>query len=94
MWGKIGSKKRAGVCAPLFSVYSKNSVGIGEIPDIRLLIDWCSTTGLSILQFLPMNDVGFDFRPYDAQSTFALEPMYLSLSRLSGVNIKPFRKEI
>ena len=94
MWEKVGSKKRAGVCTPLFSVFSKNSVGIGEIPDIRLLIDWCSTTGLSILQFLPMNDVGFDFRPYDAQSTFALEPMYLSLSHLSEAPVKPFLGEI
>lgn len=91
---KIGFNKRAGVCAPLFSVFSKNSVGIGEIPDIRLLTDWCSATGLSILQFLPMNDVGFDFRPYDAQSAFALEPMYLSLSHLSKAPVKPFLREI
>ncbi len=94
MRGKIGFNKRAGVCAPLFSVFSKNSVGIGEIPDIRLLVDWCSATRLSILQFLPMNDVGFDFRPYDAQSAFALEPMYLSLSRLIEAPVKPFLREI
>lgn len=94
MQKKIGLNKRAGVCAPLFSVFSKNSVGIGEIPDIQLLIDWCQAAGLSILQFLPMNDVGFDFRPYDAQSAFALEPMYLSLSRLSEAPVKPFLGEI
>ena len=55
--------------APLFSLYSKKSVGIGEAPDLKLLVDWCKKTGLSIIQLLPLNDVGFDFRPYDAQSS-------------------------
>ena len=41
-----------------------------------------------IVQLLPMNDVGFDFRPYDAQSMFALEPVYLSLNHLKGVDRK------
>ncbi len=41
-----------------------------------------------------MNDVGFDFRPYDAQSTFALEPMFLRLNGLAGVKKKSFDKEI
>lgn len=90
----LANCKRAGVCAPLFSVFSKNSAGIGELPDLKLLIDWCYRTGMSIVQLLPMNDVGFDFRPYDAQSTFALEPMHLSFSHLDGVNTKPFLKGI
>ena len=74
-WKRIGARRRAGVCVPLFSAYSKNSVGIGEIPDLKLLIDWCSSAGVSLLQLLPMNDVGFNFRPYDAESSFAIDPM-------------------
>jgi len=74
-WERFGAKRRAGVLAPLFSLYSKNSTGIGEIPDIKLLADWCEKTGLSIIQLLPMNDSGFNFTPYDCQSTFALDPM-------------------
>jgi hypothetical protein len=31
-WDRVGVRRRAGVCAPLFSLHSKNSVGIGEIP--------------------------------------------------------------
>lgn len=86
-WSRIGVKKRAGVATPLFSLYSKTSLGIGEIPDLKLLVDWCVTTGMSLIQLLPLNDAGFDFRPYDAQSMFALDPMYLSLREFSGTEI-------
>lgn len=84
-WERIGLQRRAGVVSPLFSLYSKKSAGIGEIPDLKLLIDWCRRTGLSVIQLLPLNDVGFQFCPYDAQSTFALEPVYLSLEQVHGV---------
>ena len=94
IWKKIGAKRRAGVTTPLFSLYSKQSVGIGEAPDLKLLVDWCKKTGLSIIQLLPLNDVGFDFRPYDAQSSMAFDPMYLSLTDLADCGLQPFDKDI
>src|SRR5688572_4870771 len=93
-WKRLGVKRRAGVCAPLFSLHSKQSLGIGELPDLKLFGEWCLEAGLSIIQLLPMNDVGFDFRPYDAQSTFALEPVYLSLEKLKEAEIGPFQSEL
>lgn len=84
-WQRIGVKRRAGVVVPLFSLYSQNSAGIGEIPDLKLMIDWCNKTGLSILQLLPLNDVGDDFAPYSSVSTFAVDPMYLSIHKLKNV---------
>lgn len=93
-WKRFGTSRRSGVATPLFSLYSSQSTGIGEIPDLQLLVDWCRKTGLSVIQLLPMNDVGFDFRPYDAQSTFALEPVYLDLNQLAGVTASSFLKEI
>jgi 4-alpha-glucanotransferase len=93
-WKSVGVERRAGVSLPLFSIYSKNSVGVGEIPDLRLIIDWCCLTGISILQLLPLNELGFDLSPYNAISTFALEPMYLSIKKLRGVDLKPFRTEL
>jgi len=94
IWKKIGAQRRAGVITPLFSLYSARSVGVGEFPDLKLLIDWCKKTGLSIIQLLPLNDVGFDFCPYDAQSSIALDPMYLSPVNLIGYNIRKFSKDI
>lgn len=93
-WQRIGTKRRSGVATALFSIHSAQSVGIGDFYDLRLLADWCRKTGMSIIQLLPLNDVGFNFRPYDAQSTFALDPMYLSLNGLLGVVMDPFRPEI
>lgn len=93
-WKKIGLKKRAGVIVPLFSVFSKKSLGIGEIPDLKLLIDWCKVTGNSILQILPLNDTGFDFSPYNPQSSFALDPVYLSLRELVWIKKENLEKEL
>ncbi len=55
-WKKIKPNKRSGVLVPLFSLYSQDSVGIGEYDDLKLLLDWCDKTGNSILQLLPMNE--------------------------------------
>ncbi len=71
--------KRAGVLAPLFSIYSKKSIGIGDFSDLKLLIDWAKETGNSIVQLLPMNEVGSLFCPYDSLSSFALEHAYASI---------------
>ncbi len=93
-WKRVGAKRRAGVATPLFSVYSKKSIGVGELPDLELLVDWAAAAGLGILQLLPMNDMGFNFRPYDSESSFALEPMHLSLDALEGADLRLFKKEL
>lgn len=93
-WEKLGTERRAGVLVPLFSVYSKNSVGIGDFNDLKLLVDWCSQTGNSILQLLPMNEVGVTFCPYDAVSSFALEPSYISLNALPNACKKSIKSAI
>lgn len=93
-WEKVGARRRAGITTPLFSIHSAQSMGIGEVPDLKLLIDWCKKTGLSIIQLLPLNDVGFDFRPYDAQSSMALDPMYLSLENLIDCNPALFAADV
>ena len=94
VWQKVGLKKRAGVVFPLFSIFSKKSLGIGEIPDLKLAIDWCKITGNTILQILPLNDTGFDFHPYNPQSSFALDPVYLSLRNLVGIEKEGIEKEL
>ncbi|MFA6357765.1 MAG: 4-alpha-glucanotransferase [Candidatus Omnitrophota bacterium] len=86
-WNNLGLKKRAGVLFPLFTSYSKDSFGIGDLGDLKLIIDWAKLTANSIIQLLPMNEVGSMFCPYDALSSFALEPAYICLKdfpELSG----------
>ncbi len=93
-WESIGFRKRAGILVPLFSLHSENSVGIGEFADLKLLVDWCRKTGNSIIQLLPLNEVGALFCPYDSVSSFALEPAYLSLRLLPGAVKKSLKAQI
>jgi 4-alpha-glucanotransferase len=87
-------KKRVGSLVPLFSLYSHNSIGIADFADLRLLIDWLRDTGQSILQLLPMNEMTGIFCPYDASSSFALEPAYFSLSLLNAAKVKNIKAKL
>ena len=81
--------KGAGVAIPVFSLRSKESFGVGEFTDIRLLVDWAKATGLKLIQILPVNDTiathsSKDSYPYAAISAFALHPLYINLSKVAG----------
>lgn len=93
-WKRIGLDKRSGVLIPLFSVYSKDSLGIGDLRDLMLAIDWCKKSGNSILQLLPMNELGAIFCPYDSLSSFALEPAYIALRDLGCAGRKGIKEKI
>ncbi|MFH0917739.1 MAG: 4-alpha-glucanotransferase [Candidatus Omnitrophota bacterium] len=93
-WKNIGFKKRAGVLIPLFTVYSRNSYGVGDLGDLKLVIDWAKSTANSIVQLLPMNEVGGLFCPYDALSSFALEPAYICLKNFPAIANKKFNSSL
>jgi 4-alpha-glucanotransferase len=81
-WEKIGIRSHAGINLPLSALKSATSCGIGEFLDLIPLIKWCSELGLSVIQLLPLNDSGADPSPYNALSSCALHPIYLSLTKL------------
>jgi 4-alpha-glucanotransferase len=81
--------KGAAVAIPVFSLRSKNSFGTGEFTDLKLLVDWAKTTGLKMIQLLPVNDTTSTFSwkdsyPYSAISAFALHPILLNLEVVAG----------
>jgi len=87
----------AGVAIPVFSVRSNDDFGVGDFMDLKLMIDWAALTGQRFLQLLPINDTTMtgtwtDSYPYNANSTFALHPMYLRLQSM-GTLKNPARKE-
>ena len=94
IWNRIGTKRRSGVVVPLFSIYSKESIGIGELPDLKLITDWCVKTGISIIQLLPLNESSGYYSPYSSISTFAIEPMFLRLTDLKGIDSNKYKREI
>lgn len=87
----------AGTAIPLFSLRSNNSCGIGDIGDLKLMIDFLEATNQNILQLLPINDTTAtlskkDSYPYGAISGYALHPIYLNLEKLGKVKDREFRE--
>lgn len=81
----------SGVAVPIFSLRSESDFGVGDFYDLKLLADWAKSTGQSFIQILPVNDTTMsrtnaDSYPYNANSTFALHPMYLSISELGPLD--------
>ena len=85
--------KGAGVAIPVFALRSEDDFGVGDFYDLKKMIDWAADTGQRFLQILPVNDTTMthtwmDSYPYNANSTFALHPMYLRLQELGTLSDK------
>lgn len=81
----------AGSVIPVFSLRSEKSFGVGDLGDLRMLVDWVKKTHQRVIQVLPMNDTTTthtyaDSYPYSAISIYALHPMYISLSDLGELS--------
>ncbi|OUO19648.1 4-alpha-glucanotransferase [Alistipes sp. An31A] len=75
----------AGTAIPVFSLRSRESFGVGEFADLKLLIDWAAATRQRVIQLLPVNDTTMtrtweDSYPYNANSIYALHPQFLRLT--------------
>lgn len=92
-WQQIGIKHHHGIAIPLFSLHSAHSYGIGEYPDLHLLVDWCVSIGFDVIQLLPLNDTELGISPYSAISAFALNPIFLGLDALPHLHNHPVLKE-
>lgn len=57
--------------------------------DLSALVDWASEAGASLLQVLPVNDMGTGCVPYAAISAFAMDPIYIALDRVEAVSSDP-----
>lgn len=91
--------KGAGLALPVFSIRSKEDVGVGEFWDLKLLVDLAVESGLHLVQLLPVNDTSvngmwWDSYPYSSLSVFALHPLYLHLQALSKNLPQSIQEEI
>jgi 4-alpha-glucanotransferase len=77
---RFSTGRHAGVLVPLFSIASRRSWGIGEIPDLVPFGRWLRDAGLDFVQLLPMNEMQEgQSSPYSALSAMAIDPIYISL---------------
>ena len=89
--------KGAGTAIPVFSIRTHKGYGVGDFLDIMAMTDWCAATGQKVLQLLPVNDTTMtgtwtDSYPYNANSTFALHPLYLNLPDVGRLKSAARRK--
>lgn len=77
-------KKITGVVVPLGALYSKDNPVIGEFADLISFAQFCKTSGLQLIQLLPVNDTGTQSSPYSGLSAFALHPIYIRLKDIEG----------
>src|ERR1700686_1363080 len=73
-------KKLAGLLVPTFALRRQNDLGIGDTAAMRDAIDFCHDNRIGVLQILPINETGGDHSPYNAISSVALEPAYITLA--------------
>ena len=95
---EIWNRKVAGTLVPVFSLRSKESAGIGDFGDLKIMIDLMEKTGQRVLQLLPINDTTIthtwtDSYPYSCISVFAIHPQYVNLRALPALADEKERKE-
>lgn len=88
--------KGAGCVIPVFSLRTEGSFGVGDFGDLVQMIDWCVTTGQSVLQILPINDTTnnhtwTDSYPYNSISIYAFHPQYVDVRALPPLKDKKLR---
>jgi 4-alpha-glucanotransferase len=76
----LPEKKIAGVLAPLFALRHDDDLGIGDTEALRQFIEWVANAGFTLVQLLPINEIGGDNSPYNAISAMAIEPTTMHLA--------------
>ena len=79
---ELFSRRRAGVLLHLTALPGPHGIG-GLGPESLRFADWCADAGLSLWQMLPIGPVGGGESPYSATSSFAGEPLLVSLEWLA-----------
>jgi len=81
--GRYNYGRHAGVLVPLFSIPSRRSWGIGEIPDLVPLSRWLQRAGLDFVQLLPLNEMqDGQSSPYSALTAMAIDPLFIAVDQI------------
>ena len=74
--------RKAGLLCPLFSVPGNQGIGDFGAKTLKM-IDCIVEAGYKIWQMLPLQVTGFTHSPYQTLSSFAGDPIYINIDRLS-----------
>ncbi len=83
-------KKRVGILLPLFSMRSVRDWGAGDITSMCGWLEVLKSSGLTILQILPINEMPPGVNcPYTALSALAVDPVYLDPEAVDELGESP-----
>lgn len=75
--------RHAGTLVPLFSIPSRRSWGVGEIPDVLPFARWLESAGFDFVQMLPVNEMADGQNsPYSALSAMAIDPIFIAAGEI------------
>src|ERR1700722_17032651 len=77
----------AAVVIPLFSLNSAHDLGRGDISGMLPMGDLARAMGFHLIQLLPLDETApGELSPYSAMSIAAIDPSYLTLAGLPGID--------
>jgi 4-alpha-glucanotransferase len=77
----------AGVLVPLFSLRTTKDLGRGEIRGLIPMADFALAMGHRMIQVLPIDETARgEASPYSAMSVMAIDPLYISVRGLEGID--------
>ncbi|GAA5483819.1 4-alpha-glucanotransferase [Haloferula sargassicola] len=62
-------------------------LGIGDTRGLTEWIDLCADHEVGFVQLLPIHEMGLDDSPYNAISSVALEPLFLTMEEVPGIDL-------
>lgn len=75
--------RKAGILMPVASL--PNRFGCGDFgPQAYHFVDTLVEAGIRVWQILPLNPLGYGHSPYQPYSSYAMDPLYISLEKLEG----------
>lgn len=75
--------RASAISVPLFSIPTTRSWGLGEFGDLVDFARWAVGAGQSAVQILPVMEMpGPESSPYSALTSFALDPVYITIPRV------------
>lgn len=78
----MNKQRQAGILMPVASLPS--SYGVGDFgKEAYAFADYISRMGFGVWQILPLNPLGYGNSPYQPYSSYAGDPLYISLEKLA-----------
>ncbi|NPD93105.1 4-alpha-glucanotransferase [Xylanibacter muris] len=80
--------RMAGLYVPVFSLRSIRSCGIGDFSDLRRVVEWAASVGISVIDVQSVNDTSLSCFNDSIISVHALNPCYIDIEKAGRISDK------